>query len=69
MYTPPEHRGKGYATASVGHLSRVLSDRGLRCVLYTQLSNPTSNAIYRALGYEPIGEVLSYNFGAPVGKG
>jgi GNAT superfamily N-acetyltransferase len=67
VYTPPEHRGNGYATASVGHLSRVLTDRGLRCVLYTQLSNPTSNAIYRALGYEPIAEVLGYTFGAGTG--
>ncbi|MEZ5170856.1 MAG: hypothetical protein R3A49_08945 [Acidimicrobiia bacterium] len=32
------------------------------CILYTQLSNPTSNAIYRALGYEPAGDVLMYRF-------
>ena len=37
VYTPPERRGAGYATACVEHLSRVLTDRGLRCVLYTQL--------------------------------
>jgi predicted GNAT family acetyltransferase len=28
------------------------------CVLYTDLANPTSNAIYRRLGYEMIGEVV-----------
>lgn len=63
VYTPPEHRGRGYATACVEHQSRLLVDRGLRCVLYTQLSNPTSNAIYRRIGYEAIAEVLSYGFG------
>ena len=65
VYTPPEHRGNGYATASVGQLSAVLADQGLRCVLYTQLSNPTSNAIYRRLGYDPIAEVIGYDFAAP----
>jgi GNAT superfamily N-acetyltransferase len=63
VYTPPERRGHGYATSCVAHASRVLVDQGLRCVLYTQLSNPTANAIYYRIGYRPIGEVLSYGFG------
>jgi GNAT superfamily N-acetyltransferase len=63
VYTPPAARGAGYATACVEHLSRTLTDRGLRCVLFTQLSNPTSNAIYRRIGYRPVSEVLSYDFG------
>jgi GNAT superfamily N-acetyltransferase len=63
VYTPPGRRGRGYATACVEHQSRLLVDRGLRCVLYTQLSNPTSNAIYRRIGYEAIAEVLVYEFG------
>jgi predicted GNAT family acetyltransferase len=63
VYTPPEHRGKGYASASVQHLSGELAGRGLRCMLYTQLENPTSNGIYLALGYEPVAEVLGYDFG------
>jgi hypothetical protein len=63
VYTPPSRRGAGYATACVEHLSRTLTGRGLRCVLFTQLANPTSNAIYRRIGYRPVCEVLSYNFG------
>jgi ribosomal protein S18 acetylase RimI-like enzyme len=63
VYTPPEQRGRGYATACVEHQSRLLVERGSRCVLYTQLSNPTANAIYRRIGYEPIAEVLGYGFG------
>ena len=34
-----------------------------RCILYTQLANPQSNAIYRRLGYEPIQETVHYRFG------
>ena len=62
VYTPPGHRGRGYATACVEHQSRLLAERGLGCVLYTQLSNPTSNAIYQRIGYQPIAETLVYRF-------
>ncbi|MGO9876740.1 MAG: GNAT family N-acetyltransferase [Acidimicrobiia bacterium] len=63
VYTPTTRRGAGYATACVEQLSRELTGRGLRCVLYTQMRNPTSNAIYRRIGYRPVSEVLSYDFG------
>ena len=62
VYTPPAQRGSGYATACVEHMSRVLTGRGLGCVLYTDLANPTSNAIYRRIGYEAVVEVLGYKF-------
>ncbi len=62
VYTPRQRRGVGYATACVEHMSRVLSDRGLRCVLFTDLANPTSNAIYRRIGYEAVAEILGYDF-------
>jgi GNAT superfamily N-acetyltransferase len=64
VYTPPEHRRRGYAAACVAELSaRTLGSGAETCVLYTQLSNPTSNALYRRLGYEPVAEVLLYRFG------
>jgi predicted GNAT family acetyltransferase len=62
VYTPPERRGRGYATACVELLSRRIEDGGHTAILYTQLSNPTSNAIYRRIGYEPVLEVLRYRF-------
>jgi predicted GNAT family acetyltransferase len=62
VYTPPELRGAGYATACVEGMSRALVDRGLRCVLFTDLANPTSNAIYRRIGYEVVAEILGYDF-------
>lgn len=52
VYTPPELRGRGYATTLVADLSQWLLDEGRRfCFLYTDLSNPTSNAIYERIGY------------------
>jgi predicted GNAT family acetyltransferase len=52
VYTPPELRGRGYATTLVAELSRSLLDGGRRfCFLYTDLANPTSNAIYERIGY------------------
>jgi predicted GNAT family acetyltransferase len=64
VYTPPEHRRHGYAGAIVAAVSEsARADRATTdCILYTQLSNPTSNRVYRALGYQAIGEVLSYSF-------
>ena len=62
VYTPPESRGSGYATACVHYVSRLLTDRALRCVLYTDLANPTSNAMYQRIGYRAIAEILRYDF-------
>ena len=63
VYTPPEHRGKGYATSCVWSLTkRLLLDRYSFCSLYTDLSNPTSNSIYTKIGYVPLGDALSFDF-------
>jgi GNAT superfamily N-acetyltransferase len=63
VYTPPEKRKRGYAPACVYALSKHLRDRGYRCVLYTDLANPTSNSIYRRIGYRAVAEALRYRFG------
>jgi uncharacterized protein len=55
VYTPPEERGKGYASNCVAALSQHLLDSGWKtCSLFTDLSNPTSNSIYQKLGYQPL---------------
>jgi predicted GNAT family acetyltransferase len=62
VYTPPEWRGRGYATACVAELSSRLLGRGYECcVLYTDLANPTSNAIYTRIGYQPVRDFLMYD--------
>ena len=48
VYTPPELRGRGYASALTAELTRQLLAGGRDfCFLYTDLANPTSNSIYR----------------------
>lgn len=54
VYTPPEQRGRGYATAAVAAVSRNLRDAGARPILFTDQANPTSNRIYVALGYRAV---------------
>lgn len=69
VYTPPPFRGRGYAGATVAHVSRRMLDSGLRfCVLYTDLSNPTSNLLYQRLGYYPIADVQDIDI-VPAGAG
>lgn len=63
VYTPPEYRKKGYASACVAAMSRELLDEGRKfCFLFTDLSNPTSNHIYQTIGYEPVSDVDEYRF-------
>lgn len=64
VYTPPEHRRRGYASAVVAALSQEMLDQGRAfCSLYTDLGNPTTNKIYQAIGYRQIGESHLYEFG------
>jgi predicted GNAT family acetyltransferase len=54
VYTPPAARGRGYGSAVTATASQAAIDAGAsHVVLYTDLSNPTSNAIYQAIGYRP----------------
>jgi predicted GNAT family acetyltransferase len=62
VYTPPEMRKRGYAAACVNALSNHLRAAGHRCILYTDLGNPTSNSIYRRIGYRAVAEALRYRF-------
>lgn len=59
VFTPRELRGRGYASVLVAELSQAQLDAGRGfCVLYTDLGNPTSNAIYQRVGYELVEEVV-----------
>ncbi len=63
VYTPPEHRGHGYASTCVATLSQLLLDGGRKfCFLFTDLSNPTSNHIYQSIGYRSVCDVDEYRF-------
>lgn len=63
VFTPPEHRGRGHATALVAELSRTILARGKRfCVLFTNVANPTAGAIYARIGYRPLCDHASWRF-------
>jgi predicted GNAT family acetyltransferase len=66
VYTPPEQRGHGYASALVAALSQELLDKGFRFVtLFTDLANPTSNHIYQTIGYTPVADIDELHFTPP----
>ncbi|MFJ1457737.1 GNAT family N-acetyltransferase [Nocardia sp. N2S4-5] len=62
VYTPPERRGRGYASALTAHVSKLLRDNGSEVCLFTDIANPTSNKIYRAIGFEPVRNFVHYEF-------
>ena len=61
VYTPPEHRRKGYAAALTWAITHEAQANGAEhVVLHTDLSNPTANAIYQRLGYRPVHDVTEF---------
>jgi hypothetical protein len=63
VYTPPDRRGRGYASALVAAVTQAQLDAGKTFVfLFTDLANPTSNRIYQAIGYEPVTDFDVYLF-------
>src|SRR5438876_114270 len=61
VYTPPELRRRGYATALVADVSRRQLAEGKRfCFLFTDLANPISNSIYPKVGYRPVADFREY---------
>src|SRR5436190_911920 len=66
VYTPPELRRRGYASAAVSALTKKLLESGRKFVfLFTDLSNPTSNKIYQQMGYEPVCDINEVDFAKP----
>jgi predicted GNAT family acetyltransferase len=63
VYTPPQLRRRGYAGSAVAAVSRrALAAGAARCMLFTDLANPTSNKIYAEVGYRRIADWEEYAF-------
>ena len=63
VYTPPEHRGRGYGAGVTAAVTRAALASGVEEVLlYTDLANPTSNRLYARLGYRPVEDSVSFAF-------
>ena len=63
VYTPPALRGRGYAGGATAAVSQAALDAGAtQVVLYADLANPTSNALYERLGYHPVEDRVLLTF-------
>ncbi|MFG2193760.1 GNAT family N-acetyltransferase [Streptomyces sp. NPDC048639] len=69
VYTPPGQRGSGYAGAVTAAVSRAARDAGAaEVLLFADLGNPTTNALYQRIGYRPVEDhvQLVFDHGRPV---
>ena len=63
VYTPPARRRQGYGGAVTAAVSRAALDAGAdHVVLFTDLANPTSNALHQRLGYRPVEDRVVLRF-------
>ncbi|NUL26969.1 GNAT family N-acetyltransferase, partial [Streptomyces lunaelactis] len=63
VYTPAHLRGRGYAGAATVEVSRAaLAAGATEVLLFADLANPTSNGLYRRIGYRPVADFAVYDF-------
>jgi predicted GNAT family acetyltransferase len=63
VYTPPDYRGMGFGSAATAAATRWTLDAGAEDVLlFTDLANAKSNAIYQRLGYRPMDDYVVLDF-------
>jgi predicted GNAT family acetyltransferase len=63
VFTPKQLRGRGYASAVTAMVSRRTLEAGVQEVLlYTDLANPTSNALYQRIGYRMVADYVELDF-------
>lgn len=63
IYTPRELRGRGYGTACVAAMTRMMLDQGSAfCWLYTDMSAGASPTLFKRIGYRPVSDVSEYAF-------
>lgn len=66
VYTPPERRCHGYASSAVAAAARAaLANGAQRCMLFTDLANPTSNMIYATVGFRRFADWEEHAFQPP----
>jgi GNAT superfamily N-acetyltransferase len=65
VFTPADRRGRGYGSAvTAAAAGAALADGVTGVVLFTDLANPVSNAIYRRIGFEPVADCVHIEFSA-----
>ena len=65
VFTPRSSRGRGYGSAVTAAASDLARRGGVDdVVLFADLANPTSNGIYRQIGFAPVGDSVRIDFAA-----
>jgi predicted GNAT family acetyltransferase len=63
VFTPRNQRGNGYGSAVTAAASELARRSGVTdVVLFADLANPTSNAIYQRIGFEPVADQVRIDF-------
>ncbi|MFF2088325.1 GNAT family N-acetyltransferase [Nocardia sp. NPDC058176] len=65
VYTPPDLRGNGFASALTATVAAGIRAEGADACLFTDLANPTSNKIYQAIGFEPVRDFVHHTLSQP----
>lgn len=61
VYTPPEHRNKGYCQFAVASLCQKMLTAGFdSCTLFVDQKNPVSNRVYKKIGFEILEDCSEY---------
>ena len=63
VYTPPAFRGHGYASAVTAVVSQKLLDARAHVMLFTDATNPTSNGVYKRIGFKLFAGNQRHKFG------
>ncbi|MFT9367252.1 GNAT family N-acetyltransferase [Paenibacillus polymyxa] len=63
VYTPPNLRKKGFASAIVSELCSILENEHLVPMLYADLKNSVSNQVYKNIGFKEGGRITDIAFG------
>jgi RimJ/RimL family protein N-acetyltransferase len=62
VYTPPGHRGHGYAAAVTAAAAQFARRGGAsEVVLFADTDNPVSNRVYQRIGFEAVAEDVRYS--------
>jgi RimJ/RimL family protein N-acetyltransferase len=63
VFTPQRYRGHGYGSAATATAAAWARHAGATdVVLFTDLANPVSNAIYQRIGFEPVADSARIDF-------
>jgi RimJ/RimL family protein N-acetyltransferase len=64
VFTPADSRGNGYGSAVTAAAAVLALGNGVDdVVLFADLANPVSNAIYQRIGFEPVRDYVRIEFG------